>query len=164
MPFSRLMWNVAERIECLAHIFSGLIPRVVAGLLLVVFAREWSLLFVPVLVTNHEAGFQIWGQSHNQADSRFKTDINLNHTQMLQIFGSILLPGCAPSNWARKNKHKIVLDINIIIILIIPGIHLVSPGSQISLVSVNYRKKNNFTRKNSACFKCFKADDRMDEI
>ena len=45
--------SVAEKIECLAHIFSGLIPRVVAGLLVVLFAREWSLLlFVPVLVAN----------------------------------------------------------------------------------------------------------------
>ena len=45
--------NVAEKIECVAHIFSGLIPRVVGGLLVVLFAREWSLLlFVPVLIAS----------------------------------------------------------------------------------------------------------------
>ena len=92
-----------------------------------------------------------WEQSHKQADSHFKTEINnyLNQTQMLHIFGSILLPSCAPSNWARKNT--------IIIILIIPGI-------QISLVSVNHKKRNYFTLKSSVCFKCFKVNDRIDVI
>ena len=43
----------AEKVESLAHIFSGLIPRVVAGVLVAVFAREWSLiLFLPVLFAN----------------------------------------------------------------------------------------------------------------
>ena len=88
--------------------------------------------------------------------SSFKTDINnyLNHTQMLQIFWSIFLPGCAlaiitslliyfvPSVKLTENKQraKMVLDIIIIIaailILLIPGIYLVSPGSQISFVFV----------------------------
>ena len=45
--------TVAERLEALAHIFSGLIPRVVAGVLVALFAREWSLLlFLPVLIAN----------------------------------------------------------------------------------------------------------------
>ena len=86
----------------------------------------------------------------------FKTDINnyLNHRQMLQIFGFIFLPGCAlaiitslliyfiPSVKLAENKQrvKMVLDIIIIIaailILLIPGIYLVSPGTQISFVLV----------------------------
>ena len=216
--------NVSERIECLAHIFSGLIPRVVAGLLVVLFAREWSLLlFVPVLIANcsflslfkkkpkrktfskvsscssimlpvtmkpdislKERGLEEEVEIEDRVttkqtlgllsivnitvfilitsafvaiiyfSSSFKTDINnyLIHTQMLQIFGIIFLPGCAlsiitslliyifPSIKLNENpkKVKMVIDIIIIIaailILIIPGIYLVSQGDQISFVFV----------------------------
>ena len=216
--------NFAEKIECLAHIFSGLIPRVVAGLLVVLFAREWSLLlFVPVLIANcsflslfkkkpkrktfskvsscssimlpvtmkpdislKERGLEEEVEIEDRVttkqtlgllsivniavvilitsafvaiiyfSSSFETDINnyLNHTQMLEIFGFIFLPGCAlaiitslliyfvPSVKlnGKQETAKMVLDIIIIIaailILIIPGIYLVSPGSQISFVFV----------------------------
>ena len=216
--------NLAERIECLAHIFSGLIPRVVAGLLVVLFAREWSvLLFVPVLIANcsflsclkknpkrktfakvtscssimvpvtmkpdislKERGLEEEVDIEDRITTKqtlgllsivnitvfllitsafvakiylssgFRTDINnyLNHTQMLQIFQFIILPGCAlsiitslliyfvPSVKLNGNQKrvKMVIDIIIIItailILIISGICLVSPGSHISFVFV----------------------------
>ena len=220
--------NVAERIECLAHIFSGLIPRVIAGLLVVLFAREWSLLlFLPVLIANcsylscikkkpktktfakvsscssimgpvtmkpnislKERGLEEEVETEDRVttkktlgllsivnitlfilitsafaatiyfSSSFKTDINnyLNHTQMLQIFKFIFLPGCALSILCslliyfvpsvklseKQQKVKMVIDIIIIItsilILIIPGIYLVSPGPQISFVFVKVSK------------------------
>ena len=221
--------NVAERIECLAHIFSGLIPRVVAGLLVVLFAREWSvLLFVPVLIANcsflsclkknpkrktfakvtscssimvpvtmkpdislKERGLEEEVDIEDRITTKqtlgllsivnitvvilitsafvatiyfssiLKTDINnyLNHTQMMQIFRSIFLPGCALSimcslliyfvpsvKLSEKNQTaKMVIDIIIIIaailILVIPGVYLVSPGYQISFVFVKVRKE-----------------------
>ena len=216
--------NVAERFECLAHIFSALIPRVIAGLLVVLFAREWSvLLFVPVLIANcsflsclkknpkrktfakvsscssimvpvtmkpdislMERGLEEEVDIEDRVTTKqtlsllsivnitafilitstfvatiyfstsFKTDINnyLNHTQMLEIYGFIFLPGCAlsimcslliyfvPSVKLSGNQQiaKMFVDIIIIItallILIIPGIYLVTPGSQISFVFV----------------------------
>ena len=217
--------TVAEKIEALAHIFSGLIPRVVGGLLVVLFAREWSLLlFLPVLIANcsfiscykkkptkktflkvsscnsimvpvtmnPDISLKERGLEEEEVDKKdkvvtkqtlgllsivniavfilitsafvatiyfsasFKTDINnyLNHTQMLQIFWSIFLPGCAlaiitslliyfvPSIKLTENqqKAKMVLDIIIItaaiLILVIPGIYLVSPGSPIAFVFV----------------------------
>ena len=222
--------NFAEKIECLAHIFSGLIPRVVAGLLVVLFAREWSLLlFVPVLIANcsflslfkkkpkrktfskvsscssimlpvtmkpdislKERGLEEEVEIEDRVttkqtlgllsivnittfilitsvlvsaiyfSSSFKTDINnyLNHTQMLQIFGSIFLPGCALSIITslliyfvpsvklseKQQKIKMVIDIIIIItailVLIIPGTCLVSQGSQISFVFVKVSLNN----------------------
>ena len=221
--------SVAEKIECLAHIFSGLIPRVVAGLLVVLFAREWSLLlFVSVLIANcsfltcfkkkpkrktfakvtscssimvpvtmkpdislKERGLEEEVEIEDRVTTKqtlsllsvvniivfilitsafvatiyfstcLKTDINnnLNHTQMLQIFGFIFLPGSVLSIMCSlliffvpsvklSEKHqtaKMVLDIIIIItailILVIPGIYLVSPGSQISFVFVKVSKK-----------------------
>ena len=86
-------------------------------------------------------------------------DINnyLDHSQMLQIFGSIFLPGCALSIITslliyfvpsvklseKQQKIKMVIDIIIIImailVLIIPGTCLVSQGSQISFVFVKVR-------------------------
>ena len=220
--------DVAERIECLAHIFSGLIPRVIAGLLVVLFAREWSLLlFVPVLLANcsflclfkkrpkrktfskvsscssimlpvtmkpdislKERGLEEEVDIEDRImtkqtlgllsivnitvfllitsafvakiylSSGFRTDINnyLNHTQMLQIFQSIFLPGCALSIITslliyfvpsvklneKQQKVKMVVDIIIIItailILIMPGIYLVSQGDQISFVFVKVSK------------------------
>ena len=216
--------NIAEKIECLAHIFSGLIPRVVAGLLVVLFTGEWSLLlFLPVLIANcsflscykkkpkrktfvkvssccsimvpvtmkpdislKERGLEEEVDIEDRVttkqtlsllsivnitvfilitsgfvviiyfSSSFQTNINnyLNHTQMLQIFGSIFLPGCALSIVTslliyfvpsvklseKQQTAKMVVDIIIIITailnLIIPGIYLVSPGSQISFVFV----------------------------
>ena len=42
-----------EKVEALAHIFSGLLPRVLGLLLVVLFLREWSLLVIlALLVTN----------------------------------------------------------------------------------------------------------------
>ena len=201
--------SVAEKIECLAHIFSGLIPRVVAGLLVVLFAREWSLfLFAPVLIANcsfialtkkkpkrktfvkttscssimvpvtmkpdislMERGLEEEVDIEDRITTKqtlsllsilgimvfilitsafvaticfssiFETDINnyLNHTQMLQIFRSIFLPGCALSIMCslliyfvpsvklseRNQTAKMVIDIIIIItailVLIIPA-------------------------------------------
>ena len=228
--------NIAEKIECLAHIFSGLIPRVVAGLLVVLFAREWSLLlFVPVLIANcsflslfkkktkrktfskvsscssimlpvtmkpdislKERGLEEEVEIEDRVttkqtlsllsivnivvyvvistasvatiyfSSNFKTDINnyLNHTQMLQIFGSIFLPGCVLAIKCslliyvvssvklneNQQKFKIVFDVIIIItailIPIISGIFLVNPGSQISFVFVKVSKviKSEYSR------------------
>ena len=220
--------NIAEKIECLAHIFSGLIPRVVAGLLVVLFAREWSLLlFASVLIANcsfmalfkkkpkrktfakvsscssimvpvtmkpdislKERGLEEEVEIEDRVTTKqtlsllsivnitafilitstfvatiyfstsFKTDINnyLNHTQMLQISKFIFLPGCALSILCslliyfvpsvklseKQQKVKMVIDIIIIItsilILIIPGIYLVSPGPQISFVFVKVSK------------------------
>ena len=219
--------NIAERIECLAHIFSGLIPRVVAGLLVALLQSEWSLiLFLPVLVANcsflscfskkpktktfakvsscssimvpvtmkpdislKERGLEEEVEIEDRVTTKqtlsllsilgimvfilitsgfvatiyfssiFETDINnyLNQTQMLQIFGSIFLPGCAlsimcslliyfvPSVKLSGNQQiaKMFVDIIIIItallILIIPGIYLVTPGSQISFVFVKVK-------------------------
>ena len=219
--------SVAEKIECLAHIFSGLIPRVVAGLLVVLFAREWSLLlFVPVLIACCSFLFCFKKKPKTKTFTKFssccsimvpvtmkpdislkergleeevaiedrittkqtlsllsivnitafilitstfvatiyfssilKTDINnyLNHTQMLEIYGFIFLPGCAlsimcslliyfvPSVKLSGNQQiaKMFVDIIIIItallILIIPGIYLVTPGSQISFVFVKVK-------------------------
>ena len=221
--------NIAERIECLAHIFSGLIPRVVAGLLVALLQSEWSLiLFLPVLVANcsflscfskkpktktfakvsscssimvpvtmkpdislKERGLEEEVDIEDRVTTkqtlgllsivnitafilitsafvatiyfltRLQTDIDnyLNHTQMLQIFGFIFLPGSVLSIMCSlliffvpsvklSEKHqtaKMVLDIIIIITailnLIIPGIYLVSPGSQISFVFVKVSKK-----------------------
>ena len=220
--------DVAERIECLAHIFSGLIPRVVAGLLVVLFAREWSVfLFLPVLIANcsflsclkkkpkiktfskvtscssimlpvtmkpdislKERGLEEEVDLEDRIitkqtlgllsivnitvfilitstfvatiyfSSILKSDINnfLSHTQMLQIFGSIFIPGCVlaiisslliyvvSSVKLKGNqlKFKIVFDVIIIItailIPIISGIFLVNPGSQISFVFVKVSK------------------------
>ena len=87
-------------------------------------------------------------------------DINnyLDHSQMLQIFGSIIHPGCAlsvlhffpphllrPHRQVERETTKITIVIDIIIIitailvLIIPGTCLVSQGSQISFVFVKVR-------------------------
>ena len=91
----------------------------------------------------------------------FKTDIRnyLDRTQMLQIFGFIFLPGCAlsiiaslliyfvPSVKLSGNQQtaKMVIDIIIIIaailILVMPGIFLVSQGSRISFCFVKVRKQ-----------------------
>ena len=219
--------DVAEKIECLAHIFSGLIPRVVAGLLVVLFAREWSLfLFVPVLVANctflscfkkkpkrktfakfssccsimvpvtmkpdislMERGLEEEVEIEDRVTTKqtlsllsivnisafiflttifvatiynyssVKTDINnyLNNTQMLQIFGSIFLPGCViaimcslliyfvPSVKLSEKQQKIKMVIDIIIVvtailvLIIPGTNLVTQRSQISFVFVKVK-------------------------
>ena len=217
--------NVAEKVEVLAHIFSGLIPRVVAGVLVVLFTREWSLLlFLSVLITNcsfifcfkkkpkkktfskvsscssimvpvtmkPDISLKERGLEEEEVDdedrvktkqtlgllsivnitafilitsafvltiyfsSSFKTDINnyLNKTQMMQIFGFSFLPGCflalitslliyfVPSVKLNENQQtsKMVVDIIIIIaailILIIPGIYLVSPGYQISFIFI----------------------------
>ena len=221
--------NIAEKIECLAHIFSGLIPRVVAGLLVVLFAREWSvLLFVPVLIANcsflsclkknpkrktfakvtscssimvpvtmkpdislKERGLEEEVEIEDRVTTkqtlgllsivnitafilitsafvatiyfltRLQTDIDnyLNHTQMLQIFGFIFLPGSVLSIMCSlliffvpsvklSEKHqtaKMVLDIIIIItailILVISGLYLVSQGSHISFIFVKVSKK-----------------------
>ena len=216
--------NIAERIECLAHIFSGLIPRVVAGLLVALLQSEWSLiLFLPVLVANcsflscfskkpktktfakvsscssimvpvtmkpdislKERGLEEEVEFEDRIitkqtlgllsivnitvfilitsavvltisfSSSFKTNINsyLSHTQMLEVLGTVFLPGCAlaiitslliyfvPSIKLSENQQKIKMVIDIIIIitailiLIIPGIGLLSQGSPISFVFV----------------------------
>ena len=45
--------TVFEKVEALAHIFSGLVPRVLGLLLVVLFLREWSLLVIlALLITN----------------------------------------------------------------------------------------------------------------
>ena len=219
--------NVAEKIECLAHILSALIPRVVAGLLVVLFAREWSLLlFAPVLIANcsfmalfkkkpkrktfskvsscssimvpvtmkpdislMERGLEEEVDIEDRVTTKqtlsllsilgimvfilitsgfvatiyfssiFETDINnyLNQTQMLQIFGSIFLPGCALSIMCslliyfvpsvklseKQQKIKMVIDIIIVVtailVLIIPGTNLVTQRSQISFVFVKVK-------------------------
>ena len=45
--------TIFEKVEALAHIFSGLVPRVLGLLLVVLFLREWSLLVIlALLITN----------------------------------------------------------------------------------------------------------------
>ena len=45
--------DLSEKVEATAHIFSSLVPRIVGGLLVVLFAKEWSvLLFLLVLIAN----------------------------------------------------------------------------------------------------------------
>ena len=42
-----------DKLEAAAHIFSGLVPRIVGGLLVVLFAKEWSVvLLLLVLIAN----------------------------------------------------------------------------------------------------------------
>ena len=39
-----------DKLEAAAHIFSGLVPRIVGGLLVVLFAKEWSVVLLLLVV------------------------------------------------------------------------------------------------------------------
>ena len=87
--------TIPEKVEALAHIFSGLVPRVLGLLLVVLFLREWSLLvFLALLITN--SSFLSRSESFN------KEIISV----VSSVFCSFFLPVLMKADISKKERGE----------------------------------------------------------
>ena len=87
--------TIPEKVEALAHIFSGLVPRVLGLLLLVLFLREWSLLvFLALLITN--SSFLSRSESFNKEIISFVSS----------VFCSFFLPVLMKADISKKERGE----------------------------------------------------------
>ena len=87
--------TIPEKVEALAHIFSGLVPRVLGLLLVVLFLREWSLLvFLALLITN--SSFLSRSESFNKEIISFVSS----------VFCSFFLPVLMKADISKKERGE----------------------------------------------------------